>query len=102
MVVEILDYAGKKKRWTGLDQVDSESASEKTKRHNGRTQLEDSRNYNSQPGLFLRNPGAGSMAGYAHAQHHHDSLGGAGIMQPPTGQNAPFYRSANNITPQYQ
>ncbi|CAG7784955.1 unnamed protein product [Allacma fusca] len=93
------DYTGKKQRWGGLDQV--ESPSDRLKRNQCRTQLQDSKNYNAQPGLFLRNPGAGALPSYSHVPHRHASSIG-GVLHPPAGQNAPFYRSANNITPNYQ
>ena len=93
-----LDYKGKKQRWSGLDQT--ESPSERLKKNKTRTQLEDSKDYNSQPGLFLRNPGQGALPSYTHVPHRHASSI-SGVLHPPTGQNTPFLRSVNNITPNY-
>jgi alpha-tubulin N-acetyltransferase 1 len=72
------DYAGKKARWGGLDQMP-----ERQDKNQKNTVLEDSRLYNSQPSLHLRN---GQQLPNYQPRRHDSTIGE--VLQPTTNGNA--------------
>ena len=85
----VTDYAGKKARWNGLDQTVTPEKETRQQKAN-MTQFQDSRSYNAQPTLHLRNL-QGGMPGYI-PQRHASSIGN--VVQPPS-ESMNGYRHQN-------
>jgi len=85
------DYAGKKPRWGGLDQP-----AERPTRQNllNKTEFQDSRSYNKEPPLHLRNL-QGGLPGYI-PQRHASSIGD--VLQPPMRGGSNGFSNSNGHT----